>query len=116
LITCRLRTANDVVAGAVPESWFVGVFGSTAACQGPPSLCVAQDDDRDLDVLIVYPEGHALDALRVRRTLRTTLATMCIAADVVLLSKSEAASSNFWNEEGVRDLRACAPTSAPSTP
>ena len=98
LTTCHLSSVTEFVAKAIPESWVVGVFGSTAACGGPPTGCMARSKNQDLDLLIVFSEGYEMDALRVRRNLMASLAAISIPADVVLLSETEAASPGFWHK------------------
>lgn len=108
MTTCRLNSVNDFVAKEVPEAWTIGVFGSTAKCASSPVVCAAQSEERDLDLLIVYPAGNEVSALRVRKNLIASLASIAIPADVVLLSERELASSDFWYQEEVSEFRPCA--------
>lgn len=98
------------VAKDVPEPWRVGLFGGTASCEGPPTKCRTLYSNRDVDLLIIYPDGEARAALRARQKLRADFAGLSLTTDIVLLSVTEAESSGFWHREHVRVVRECVST------
>lgn len=105
LNTCHLKSAIDLLAQDVPESWSVGLFGSTRACPDDARHCIGRDGTRDLDLLLIYPSGRELQACNVRKRVRYSFSSVGLFVDIVLINRNEARSSGFWTLESVRDLR-----------
>lgn len=102
LHTCRLRNVEESVEATVPSHWRRGLFGSSTGCDAS-GTCVSAT--HDVDLLLVYPPGEEVGALRARTRLVTTLSRYGLNADICLLSVEECASTGFWEHEHVVDLK-----------
>jgi predicted nucleotidyltransferase len=98
---------SDLTEGLVPESWMIGVFGSSARCERRGGRCREVSDGSDVDLLIIYPDNHSIEALNARRAVAGEFRKISIAVDIVLLSESENEASRFWITEDVREVREC---------